>query len=80
VITYGAETWAINKSDERTLMTFERKIFGPVIEDNQWQIQINSELEELNTDINISIFIKLQLLRWRGHLHQMDDTRNGKKI
>jgi len=34
VVTYGAETWAINKSDERTLMTFERKIvrktFGPV--------------------------------------------------
>jgi hypothetical protein len=83
VVTYGAETWAINKSDERTLMTFEmkilRKIFRPVKEDNQWRIQMNSELE-LYMDINISIFIKLQHLWWMGYLHQMDDARNAKKI
>jgi hypothetical protein len=32
-VTYGAETWVINKSAEKTLKTFERKvlrkIFGP---------------------------------------------------
>jgi hypothetical protein len=84
VLTYGAETWAINKSDERKLMTLERKMlrktFGPVTEDNQWRIRTNSELEELYTDINIGIFIKLQRLRWMGHLHRMDDARNAKKI
>jgi hypothetical protein len=80
VVTYRAETWAINKSDERTLMTFEREIFGPVIEDNQWRVRTNSELEELYTDINIGIFIKLQRLRWMGHLHRMDDARSTKKI
>jgi hypothetical protein len=38
------------------------------------------ELEELYTDINIGIFINLQRLRWMGHLHRMDDTRNAKKM
>jgi hypothetical protein len=84
VVTYGAETGATNKSDERTLMTLERKIvrkiFGPVIEDEQWRIRTNSELEELYTDINIGIFIKLQRLRWMGHLYRMHDARNAKKI
>jgi hypothetical protein len=41
---------------------------------------VNSELEELYMDINIGNFIKLQCLRWMGHLHQIDDTRNAKKI
>jgi ATP-dependent Clp protease adapter protein ClpS len=41
VVTYRAETWVINKSDEKTLMTFEKKIlkkiFGSVQEGNQWR-------------------------------------------
>jgi hypothetical protein len=38
----------MNKSTEKTLITFERKIlrriFGPAIEDYQWQIRRNVEL------------------------------------
>jgi len=38
----------MNKSTEKTLITFERKIlrniFGPAIEDYQWQIRTNVEL------------------------------------
>jgi len=53
-----------NKSAEKTLMTFERqiqrKIFGPVLEDNQWRMRLNVELEKLYKDVNIPTFIKLQ--------------------
>jgi hypothetical protein len=38
----------MNKSTKKTLIIFERKIlrklFGPAIEDYQWQIRINVEL------------------------------------
>jgi hypothetical protein len=38
----------MNKLAEKTLITFERKIlgkiFGPAMEDNQWQIRTNVEL------------------------------------
>ena len=45
-------------------MTFERqiqrKIFGPVLEDNQWRMRLNVELEKSYKDVNIPTFIKLQ--------------------
>jgi hypothetical protein len=67
VATYCAETWAINKSAEETLIPLEikvlKKIFRPVIEYNQWQIRMNVEHENLYKDINIGTFVKLQHLR-----------------
>ena len=36
-----------------------RKIFGPVLEDNQWRIKTNAELENLFKDANFGTFIKL---------------------
>jgi hypothetical protein len=56
-----------------------RKLFGPVIEDDQWRLRTNVELEKLYKYVNIGTFIKLQRLRWMGHLQGMDDARNNKK-
>jgi len=74
----------MNKSTEETLITFERKIlrkiFGPAIEDYQWQIKTNVELKKLCKDVNIGTFIKLHRLRCKGHRQGMDDARNTKKI
>jgi hypothetical protein len=65
-------------------MTIERKmlrkIFGPVLEDNQWRIKKNAELEKLFKDANFDAFIKLKCLRWMGRLQRMGDVRNTKKI
>jgi hypothetical protein len=59
-ITCGAETCVVNKSAKKTtLMTFERKIFGQVLEDNQWLIKKNAELEKFFKDANFGTFIKL---------------------
>jgi hypothetical protein len=45
-------------------MKILRKIFGPVLEDNQWRIRENTELEKLYKDVVTGTFIKLQRLRW----------------
>jgi hypothetical protein len=53
-------------------MKILRKIFEPVIEDNQWKLGMNVELEKLCKDVNIGTFIKLQHLSRLGHLLLMD--------
>ena len=60
-VTCGAETCVVNKSAKKTtVMTLERKmlrkIFGPVLEDNQWRIKKNAELEKLFKDANFGTF------------------------
>jgi len=59
-------------------MAFERKmlrrIFGPVLEDNQWRIKKNAELEKFFKDANFGTFVKLWCLRWMGRLRRMGDV------
>jgi hypothetical protein len=43
------------------------------------RVRKNCELEKLYKYVNIGNFIKLQRLRWMGHLHRIDDY-NTKKI
>ena len=49
---YEAETWAMTKKEEQTLLIFERKIFrriyGPKYDDGEWKSRTNRELEELS--------------------------------
>ncbi|KAL4132044.1 hypothetical protein QTP88_009265 [Uroleucon formosanum] len=53
IITYGAETWTLRKTEENKLSILERKIlrkiFGPVKDEETegWRIRKNKELEEL---------------------------------
>lgn len=56
-VTYGAETWKLRKNEERKLMIFERKIFGPTKnrETGEWRIRKNNELESLFKKENILI-------------------------
>jgi hypothetical protein len=57
VVTYGAETWTMTKTEEKDWLIFERKIFrriyGPKYEDGEWKIRTNRELEVLNKEGNI---------------------------
>ena len=45
-------------------------------EDKQWRIKKNVDLQK---DVHTGTFIKLQSLRWMGHLERMDDASNTKK-
>jgi hypothetical protein len=50
-MTYGGETWTLTLTDENALRIFERKIlrkiYGPVLENGEFRIRYNEELNEL---------------------------------
>ncbi|XP_013175481.1 PREDICTED: uncharacterized protein LOC106123612 [Papilio xuthus] len=84
VLIYGSETWVLSKGDENALLVFERKIlrriFGAVCEDNQWRSRYNQELYDLYKELNVAGHIKLNRLRWAGHVERMDEARVPKNV
>jgi len=76
VVTYGAETWILTKSDENLLRIFEseilRKIQGPIQDGDIWRIRNN---EELNRSINgedIAKCINAQRIRRLVYVKRME--------
>jgi hypothetical protein len=69
---------------ESILAVFERKIlrkiYGPVKENELWRIRRNDELEDIILGENIVRFIKIQRIRWLGHVERMQDTAIPKKM
>jgi hypothetical protein len=61
------------------LAVFERKIYGPVKENELCRIRRNDELETIIKGENIVRFIKCQRIRWLGHIERMQDTAIPKK-
>jgi hypothetical protein len=45
IVMYASETWRLRKSEEKLIITWERKIlrriFGPKMEDGTWKIRTN---------------------------------------
>jgi hypothetical protein len=80
ILTYGAETWAAIESELQKLLIFERKIlrkiYGPVIDQDNWRIRTNSESDTLSGGVNIVRYINAQRLRWFGHIQRMEDGVN----
>ena len=76
VATYGSETWTLTKSDENSLRISERKIlrkiYGPVQEGDTWRIRYNQELNRFIKGKDIVKFIKVQRIRWLGHVKRME--------
>jgi hypothetical protein len=62
------------------LAVFERKIYGPVKENELWRIRRNNELEAIIKGENIVRFIKCQRIRWLGPVERMQDTAIPKKM
>jgi hypothetical protein len=84
LVTYGSESWTLTMEEERVLAIFERKIlrkiYGPVKEKELWRIRRNYELEDIIKGKNIVRFIKIQRIRWLGHIERMQDTAIPKKM
>jgi hypothetical protein len=84
VLAYGAETWALSKSDENILKVFERKIlrtiFGPTNEKGEWRIKYNNELYTLYKECDIVTYIKINRLRWAGHVIRLEEQNPARRV
>ena len=84
VVSYGAEVWTLTKKEEQALLIFEwkifRRIYGSKYENGEWKSRTNIQLEEMRKGENIVKWIKVQRIRWLGHLERMEEYRMPKKI
>ena len=79
ILTYGSETWILNKKEEKQLIVFEnkilRKIFGPINEDNLWRKRNNYKIRKLYKEPDIIAELKSRRLGWVEHiLRKKDDS------
>jgi hypothetical protein len=79
-VTYGGETWTLTSTDENALRIFERKIYGPLLENWEFRICYNEELNELIKGEDIVRFIKAQRLQWLGHIERTNETDMPKRM
>lgn len=80
VLTYACETWTLSNNDENLLGIFERKIFGGINEGGKWRRRYNSELYQLYNGHDIAAYIKVQRLRWAGHIQRTTEDYPPKEI
>jgi hypothetical protein len=76
VLTYGSETWAMTKLHENRLAIFERKvlrkIMGAVNINGTWRHRYNSELYKMYSEADIINYIKVNRMKFAGHLCRMN--------
>lgn len=74
----------MSQNDERLLGIFERKIlrkiFGAINENELWRRRYNFELYQLYNNSDIVKFIKVQIIRWVGHIARMLDNEHTKRL
>jgi hypothetical protein len=85
-LTYASETWTLAKKDRKQLKVFERKVYrrilGPVYdsEKQNWRILTNKEIYASVKKPTIIQTIRLNRLRWFGHVQRMEDNRIPKRV
>jgi len=84
VLASGSETWVLSKSDEASLGVFEGKIltaiFGPTNDNGEWRIKYNNALYTLYKENDIVIYIKINRLRWAGHVVRMEEKNSARRV
>lgn len=78
VLTYASETWTLSKKEEASIAICERKIlrtiFGGIKEGNLYRRRTNDEIYKNYRDIDVIKFIKLNRIRFAGHICRLDAT------
>jgi len=86
VLTYASETWTITKRDRKQLNVFERKVYrrilGPVYDNEKetWRILTNKEIYASVKKPTVIETIRLNRLRWFGHVQRMEENRIPKRV
>jgi hypothetical protein len=84
IVLYGSESWALTKVSEVKLKIFERiivrKIYSPMYVNGVWRIKYIDGLHKLFKEPNAVQSIKLDRLKWLGHIRRMDEGSFCKKL
>jgi len=84
-LTYASETWTLTKRDRKQLNIFERKvhrrILGPLYDNEKenWRILTNKEIYASVKKPTIIEAIRLNRLRWFGHVEKNGRKYNSQK-
>ena len=74
----------MTQRDEQTLLVFERRIlrsiFRGVNVEGNWRRRFNHELHQLYNEPDVVKFIKINRLRWLGHVLRMNEERVRLKV
>jgi UDP-2,3-diacylglucosamine pyrophosphatase LpxH len=85
MLTCASESWILKKRDRKQINIFERKVYrrisGPVYDNEKENCRItNKEIYARVKKPTITETIKLNRLRWFGHVHRMEENRIPKKV
>jgi hypothetical protein len=82
-LTCASETWALTKRDRKQLNIFERKVYRSPVYGNEkenWRILTNKEIYAGVKNSTIIETIRLNSLRWFGHVKRMEENRIPKRV
>jgi len=57
-----------------------RAIFGPTNDNGEWRIIYSDELYILYKENDIVTYIKINRLRWTGHVIQMEEKNPARRV
>ena len=84
IVSSDFETGVLSKSDEAILGVFERKIlraiFGHTNDNGEWRIKYNNELYTLYKESDILTYIKINRLKWAGHVISMEEQNATRRV
>jgi len=86
LLKYATETWTLTKRDRKQLNIFGRKVYRRILTPCIWQWKENWRILT-NKEIYVSIkkptiieTIRLNRLRWFGHVQRMEENRIPKRV
>ncbi|XP_066903920.1 uncharacterized protein [Halyomorpha halys] len=80
VVTYGGETWTLSNKRINLLDRFERVILRDRMREWYCRRRKNGELFGLYKECSISSYIRIQRLKWLGHVLKISEERVADKL
>ena len=80
-LTYASETWTLTKRERKQLNISERKVYRRILgtvydnEKENWTILTNKEIYASVKKPNVIETVRLNRLRWLGHVQIMEENR-----
>jgi hypothetical protein len=57
-----------------------RDIFGPTNENGEWRIKCNYELYTFHKESDVVTYIKINRLRWAGHVIRLEEQNPARRV